>query len=102
MALSLMRLGESGTGRSSMSSDGPTLSVGNYVIENAKGGFGIFATDEIGEKTWVATAPDPEVAMKIVEGLILVEMKRFYHPGTDPIFTTEEGNPLPPFLKKGG
>lgn len=84
-----------------MSSEGPTLTVGNYIIESAAGGFGIFATDELGEKHWVATAPDPEIAMKIVEGLIMVEMKRFYHPEATPIFTTEEGKPLPPFLKKG-
>ena len=79
----------------------PTLSVGNYTIELSPGGFGIFASDDFGDRQWVATAPDPEVAMKIVEGLIMVEMKRFYHPESAPVFKTTEGKPLPPFLKKG-
>lgn len=79
----------------------PTLSAGNYTIEIAPGGFGIFAEDDFGDRQWVATAPDPEVAMKIVEGLIMVEMKRFYHPDSAPVLKSAEGKPLPPFLKKG-
>jgi hypothetical protein len=41
--------------------------------------------------------------MKIVEGLILVDMKRFYHPDSTPIMKSAgaDKNPLPPFLKKG-
>jgi len=85
-----------------MENSGPTLSVGNFTIEGSEGGFAIFAVDEIGEKEWIATAPDPEIAMKIVEGLIMVDTKRFYHPESQPTFSTTEGKPLPPFLKKGG
>jgi hypothetical protein len=90
---------EFGMEGSSMSEDKPTLSVGKYIIELAKGGFGVFATDEFGEKQWVATAPDPEVAMKIVEGLIMVEMKRFYHPESKPVLKGKDDKPLPPFLR---
>lgn len=95
-----MQVGEFGTeGRLMSDNNTPTLSVGNYTIEMASGGFGIFATDELGDKQWVATAPDPEVAMKIVEGLILVEIKRFYHPESAPVLKGTEGKPLPPFLR---
>jgi hypothetical protein len=85
--------------RNSMSEDSPTFSVGNFSIELAPGGFGIFSTNEFGGKEWVATAPDPEVAMKIVEGLILVDVKRFYHPESKPVLKGAEGKSLPPFLK---
>ena len=78
-----------------------TLSVGNYSIESERDGFAIYAEAEMGAKEWVATTLDPEIAMRIVEGLILVEMKRFYYPDSDPTFKDQEGKPLPPFLKKG-
>lgn len=94
-----MLAAEFGMERNLMSEDKPTLSVGNYTIEMAPGGFGIFAADELGDKQWIATAPDPEVAMKIVEGLILVEIKRFYHPESAPVLKGKEGKPLPPFLR---
>jgi len=84
-----------------MTSESPKLTVGNYSIEMVDGGFGIYAIDELDNKQWVATAPDPELAMKIVEGLIMVEMKRFYHPEATPVIKGAEGKPLPPFLKKG-
>jgi hypothetical protein len=84
-----------------MTKESPTLTVGKYSIESAEGGFGIFAVGEFDNKEWVATAPDPELAMKIVEGLIMVEMKRFYHPEATPVVKGAEGKPLPPFLKKG-
>jgi hypothetical protein len=84
-----------------MTNESPTLKVGKYSIEMKDGGFGIFAVGEFDNKEWVATAPDPESAMKIVEGLIMVEMKRFYHPEATPIVTGAKGKPLPPFLKKG-
>ncbi len=82
--------------------DGPTLTAGNFSIESAAGGFAIFTIDEFEDKTWIATAQDPELAMKIVEGLILVDMKRFYHPDSAPTMKSADSNPLPPFLKKGG
>jgi len=81
--------------------EGPILSVGNYTIALTSGGFGIFVTGEPGDKTWLADAADPEVAMKIVEGLILVEMKRFHYPDSAPTFKGASGDPLPPFLRKG-
>ena len=88
-----------GTEGKLMSEGNPTLSAGKYNIEMVKGGFGIFITDELDDRQWIATASDPEVAMKIVEGLILVEMKRFYHPESTPVLKGTEGKPLPPFLK---
>lgn len=81
--------------------EGPILSVGNFTIEVAPGGFGIFVTDDLEDKKWLATAADPEIAMKIVEGLVLVEMKRFHYPESAPTFKSEGGKPLPPFLEKG-
>lgn len=84
-----------------MSNEKSTLSVGNFSIEPSPGGFGIFAAGELGDKEWIATAPDPELAMKIVEGLILVDMKRFYHPDSIPVLKGVDAKPLPPFLKKG-
>ena len=81
--------------------EGPILSVGNYTIELTSKGFGIFITKDLEDRTWLATATDPEVAMKIVEGLILVEMKRFHYPDSAPTFKDGSGNPLPPFLRKG-
>ena len=84
-----------------MTNESAKLTVENYSIEMVETGFGIFAVGELGNKERVAIAPDPEIAMKIVEGLIMVEMKRFYHPEATPVVTGAEGKPLPPFLKKG-
>jgi len=84
-----------------MTNESPTLAVGKYSIEMKDGFFAIFAADEFGNREWLASAPDPELAMKIVEGLIMVEMKRFHHPEATPVVTGAKGKPLPPFLKKG-
>ncbi len=84
-----------------MSNENPTLKVDNYSIEQTAGGFGIFKVSKADAKEWLATASDPEVAMTIVEGLILVEMKRFYHPDSKPTFKSTAGETLPPFLRKG-
>ncbi len=79
---------------------GPGLSVGNYNIEMSSGGFAIFVTDEEGgERNWICTAADPEIAMSIVEGLVLVETKRFYYPESNPVFKDADGGKLPSFLK---
>ncbi len=78
-----------------------TLSVGNYSIESEPTGFVIYAETERGAKEFVAKTLDPEIGMRIVEGLILVEMKRFYYPDSDPTFKDQGGNTPPPFLKKG-
>lgn len=89
-------------GRKEMNSKNPTLSIENYNIEMVDTGFAIFVTKtDTGEREWVATAGDPQIAMTIVEGLILVEYKRFYHPDTEPVFQSADEKPLPPFLKKG-
>ncbi len=81
--------------------NGPTLTAGNFSIESASNGFDIYVIGDFDEKTWVATTLDPELAMKIVEGLILVDMKRFYHPDSAPTMKSVDSKPLPPFLKKG-
>ena len=77
-----------------------TLSTGKYHIEFDNGPSIIYKFDDGGNKIWVATAPDPNTAMQIIEGLILVEHKRFYHPEATPTVTTEDSKPLPPFLKR--
>jgi len=76
------------------------LSVDKYVIESGKTGFAIYADVGGGSREWIATAGDPKTATDIVEGLILVEMKRFYYPESQPTFSSEDGRPLPPFLRK--
>lgn len=79
-----------------------TLKTGNYSIELAGGGVQIYAVTPDDHKTWVASTSDPQIAMDIVEGLILVETKRFYHPETEPVFETKNPDdaPLPPFLTR--
>ncbi len=93
------------------SEQGPTLSVGNYNITSGTGGFLISLVGDLGQREWLATAADPQIAMRIVEGLVLVEMKRFYHPESTPVMKgsgqsapatgESEKKPLPPFLKRG-
>jgi len=78
-----------------------TLKTGKYSIEFSGSGTAIFAQNEDGEKKWIATTTDPAQAMVIVEGLIMVEHKRFYHPETIPVLKDAENKPLPPFLKRG-
>jgi hypothetical protein len=87
-----------------MSNETSTLSTGKYEIELDQNGVVIFTVSERGEKQWLATVLDPETATNIVEGLILVEHKRFYRPEAAPIFNTVdvEDKPVPPFLTKGG
>jgi hypothetical protein len=77
-----------------------TLSVGNYSIELSDGPSHVYLIDAEGNRQWVCATTDPERAMAIVEGLVLVEMKRFYHPESTPTITpnTKE-SPVPPFLK---
>jgi hypothetical protein len=83
-----------------MMNDKPaTLKTGKYVVDIDGGGTHVYAVDP--EKRWIATVSDPQTAMDVVEGLIMVETKRFYHPGTKPVFKTEEEKAQPPFLKIG-
>lgn len=78
-----------------------TLSTGKYTIELSKGASAVYKIDEGGNKIWVCSAGDPQVAMEIIEGLILVEHKRFYYPDSAPkVGAAETTKIAPPFLKK--
>jgi len=84
-----------------MSNDSPTLSTGKYCIKQTSGAAAIYAQDENGQEHWVASTTDPMKAMEIVEGLVLVEMKRFYHPESAPrINAAAPDKPVPPFLQR--
>lgn len=68
-----------------------TLRTGNYVIELSNGPSVVSRIEEqSGAKQWICTCPDPEAAMTVVEGLILVENKRFYYPDSKPTMNFEE------------
>lgn len=77
-----------------------TLSTGKYTIELSNGPSIIYKIDEFGTKEWLCSTTDPETAMAIVEGLILVEYKRFYHPEAQPNIKSTTASPIPPFLRK--
>lgn len=79
-----------------------TLSTGKYTIELSSGATMIYKISEEGEKIWFCSTTDPSAAMDIVEGMILVEYKRFYHPEAAPKVSTAvpKENPSPPFLKR--
>ena len=77
-----------------------TLSTGKYHIEIDEGPSVIYKFDDDGNKIWVATTSDPVIAMQIIEGLILVEHKRFYHPEATPTVSVKDDKPLPSFLKR--
>ena len=80
-----------------------TLSADKYTIELSNGPSHIFKFDKEKQKIWIASAADPDLAMQIIEGLILVEHKRFYYPESTPNVTTEikeSSPPSPPFLKR--
>ncbi len=64
-----------------------TLTTGKYTIEFSDGPSHIYKFDKTQNKIWVASASDPDTAMQIIEGLILVEHKRFYHPEATPNIT---------------
>jgi hypothetical protein len=84
----------------STSQEKSTLSTGKYTIEFGGGPSVIYKFDEDNNKIWLASVSDPETAMQIIEGLILVEHKRFYHPEATPTINVKDGNPAPPFLKR--
>jgi hypothetical protein len=88
------------------STDKSTLSTGKYTVEFSSGATEIYKINELEDKEWVATTSDPQLAMTIVEGLILVEQKRFYHPESQPTFhmaeePEQDDKPAPPFIRKG-
>jgi hypothetical protein len=78
-----------------------TLSTGKYTIELSNGPSIVYKIDELGTKEWLCSTTDPDTAMSIVEGLILVEHKRFYHPEAKPEIKSSTGAPVPPFLRRG-
>jgi hypothetical protein len=62
-----------------------SVRTGNYVVEFSDGPSVVYKLEpESGHKDWVCTCPDPDSAMIVVEGLILVENKRFYYPDSGP------------------
>jgi hypothetical protein len=68
-----------------MTEEPRTLRTGNYVIDLSDGPSVVSRLEEkSGHKEWICTCPDPEAAMIVVEGLILVENKRFYYPEATP------------------
>ncbi len=77
------------SGHKSTAQEKSTLSTGKYTIEFSNGPSAIYKFDDDGNKIWVASAGDPQLAMEIIEGLILVEHKRFYHPESAPTVTME-------------
>ncbi len=80
-----------------------TLSADKYTVEFSDGPSHIFKFNNTGDKIWVAAASDPDTAMQIIEGLIMVEYKRFYYPDSKPNITTEVQGPAPStpgFLKR--
>ena len=75
-----------------------TLTTANYSIKMDDTGIShIYTADE---GVWIATTTDLAKAMEIVEGLILVEHKRFYHPEAMPNVTADASSVSPPFLKR--
>ncbi len=83
-----------------MNENSRTLKTGIYTIELSDGPSHIYKTDSEDQKVWVASTTDPDQAMLIVEGLILVEQKRFYYPNSEPDVSIEPIKPVPPFLKR--
>lgn len=80
-----------------------TLTHGKYTIELSNGPSMVFRLDDYGRKEWVASCPDPDMAMTVVEGMILVETKRFHYPESTPTLNfeePEEQKPVPNFLKR--
>ena len=61
-----------------------SLKTGQYTIKFANGPTQIWKTDLSGREEWVCTTNEYTTAMTIVEGLILVEHKRFYYPDSKP------------------
>lgn len=91
-----------------MAEENSTLRTGNYVIELTNGPSMVYKIDpDCNFKEWVCSCPDPEKAMTVVEGLLLVENKRFYFPEATPSLNFQEKKDnsykkkdTPPFLKR--
>jgi len=77
-----------------------TLTHGNYTIDIDRGGCTVYVLQEDQKIFICGGIADPELAMTIVEGLILVEAKKFYHPEAERAVTMTDGETVPHFLKK--
>lgn len=79
------------------------LSVGKYTIDLDDGGCEIYELHDEGHKTFICGGiNNPQIAMEIIEGLIMVEYKRFYYPESQPTFeqkTPADQETVVPFLK---
>lgn len=80
--------------------DQGNLTHGKYTIDIAPNGCVVSVIDEDQKIPLCGGIQDPELAMTIVEGLILVEAKRFYKPDAERVVTTQTGKPIPHLLKK--
>ncbi len=81
----------------------PTLAVDKYTIDLDAAGCKIYKLQKEGQKTFICgDIGDPQTAMEIIEGLIMVEYKRFYYPDSQPTFEQKQEAPEEkkiPFLK---
>jgi hypothetical protein len=76
------------------------LTHGKYTIDLGSGGCSVY-TFKGDQKVFLCGGiADPELAMAIVEGLLLVEAKKFYAPDAARTVTVEDGETVPPFLKR--
>jgi len=76
------------------------LTHGKYTIDIDPGGC-VVSSLEGDQKVFICGGiADPELAMTIVEGLLLVEAKKFYHPEAARSITMQDGETVPHFLKR--
>lgn len=78
-----------------------TLTHDKYTIDIDRGGCTIYILEEDQKIFLCGGIADPELAMTIVEGMILVEAKKFYHPEAARDVKMSDGETVPNFLKKG-
>ena len=77
-----------------------TLTHGKYTIDIERGGCAVYAVEDDQKIFLCGGIADPELAMSLVEGLLLVEAKRFYHPEAERAVTMSDGETVPHFLKR--
>ena len=77
-----------------------TLTHGKYTIGIESNGCVVYVIEDDQKIFLCGGITDPELAMSIVEGLILVEAKKFYHPEAERTVTTPGGETVPHFLKR--
>ena len=76
------------------------LTHGKYTIDIESGGCAVYSIDNEQKVFLCGGIADPELAMSIVEGLLLVEAKRFYVPEAKRDVTMSDGETVPHFLKR--